>query len=59
LISREVLEKISFRLSEENTTYDDMTFCEDLHKQKISLYADTAIKCKHLITGMNWDVIKE
>ena len=59
LISREVLEKISFRLSEENTTYDDMTFCEDLHKQGISLYADTAIKCKHLITGMNWDVIKE
>ncbi len=59
LISKEILEKIPFRLSKESNTYDDMTFCEDLHKQKIQLYADTTVKCKHLITGMNWDAIKE
>ena len=59
LIHRSVLEKIPFRLFEKRNTYDDMAFCSDLHEQKIALYADTSVKCKHLIKGMNWDNIKE
>lgn len=59
LIHRSVLEKISFRLFSDKGTYDDMPFCSDLKEQHIPLYADTAVKCKHLISGMQWDTIKE
>jgi hypothetical protein len=59
LIHKDVLEKIPFRLFTDRHTYDDMAFCSDLHKEGIPLYVDTSVKCKHLISGMDWSKIKE
>lgn len=58
LIHKSVLESISFRLFKPKI-YDDMAFCHDLYKKGISIYADLEVKCKHLISGMDWDSIKE
>ena len=59
LIHRSVLEKISFHLFTDKKTYDDMPFCADLRDHQIQLFADTAVKCKHLISGMKWEDIEE
>ena len=49
LIHRSVLEQISFRFDPSVDTYDDVLFCNDLLDKGFSLYADTGIRCKHLI----------
>ena len=54
LIAREVLEKIEFRVDDEENTYDDAMFCDDAHQAGYELYADTAIKCKHLLKKRPW-----
>ena len=59
LIHRDVLEKIPFRFEPDKMIFDDMFFCQDLKKEGILLFADTKIKCKHLMRDMNWDVIKK
>lgn len=59
LISRKVLKEIPFGLEKETNTFDDIVFCKQAAEKKFELFADTSIKCRHLIAGMNWDRIKE
>ncbi len=47
LISRATLEKIPFRIAENDPAFDDMHFTLDLQKNGITCYADTAILCEH------------
>lgn len=57
LISREVLEKVTFRYEEPN--FDDLSFCSDAIKEGFEIFADTSIKCLHLIVGFSWEDIKK
>tara|TARA_Y100000310_G_scaffold338661_1_gene429002 strand:+ start:2699 stop:3400 length:702 start_codon:yes stop_codon:yes gene_type:complete len=59
LISKEVLEQIKFRYEEDKVVFDDIWFCQDLEKEGIQLYVDTAIKCKHLMREMDWHSIEK
>lgn len=54
LIAREVLEKITFRIDEQENTFDDPLFCEDALRHGYELWVDTAIKCKHLVRKRPW-----
>jgi GT2 family glycosyltransferase len=47
LIHSSILKEVEFRY--DLNTFDDRWFCIDLYTRKIPLYADTSIKCKHLI----------
>lgn len=47
LIHRDILEKIKFRY--EKNTFDDRWFFIDCYEKKLKVFADTSIKCKHLI----------
>ena len=47
LIDRNILEKIKFRY--ELNTFDDRWFFLDLYNLGVKVYADTSLKCKHLI----------
>jgi len=47
LIHRNILEKIKFRY--ELNTFDDRWFFLDLYNLGVKVYADTSLKCKHLI----------
>ena len=49
LIHRDVLEKVKFRKEEGSESYDDFIFCTDVYKNGFDIYADTSVKCKHLI----------
>jgi GT2 family glycosyltransferase len=59
LIHRSILEKIKFRY--EKNTFDDRWFFIDCHDKKIEVFADTSIKCKHLIHNRPypWNEIKK
>lgn len=54
LIHKSVLEKIKFRYEKDIDTHDDRWFCIDVHKNKIDLYCDNTVKCKHLIEKRPW-----
>ncbi len=49
LISKKVLEKIKFRSDPKLDTFDDFLFCSDVIDNGFDIYADTSVKCKHLI----------
>jgi len=59
LIHKNILKKIKFRY--ELNTFDDRWFFMDLYNKKIPVYADTSIKCKHLIYNRPypWSKIKK
>jgi GT2 family glycosyltransferase len=58
LIHRSVLEQIEFR--SENQNFDDRFFFIDCFNKKIEVFADTTIKCKHLISRtIGWNEIKK
>ena len=59
LIHKSVLANIRFRVGDDSEAFDDIYFCKDLEQQKIPLYTDTTMKCKHLIKGMRWDDIQD
>jgi len=61
LISRKVLEKVKFRYDPKYTTFDDLHFCQDVRDNGFEIYADTSVKCKHLILNRpwSWDNIKK
>ena len=61
LISRKVLEKVKFRYDPNYTTFDDLHFCQDARDSDFEIYADTSVKCKHLILNRpwSWDEIKK
>lgn len=55
LIHRSVLEKIRFRYDLSNCkATDDIFFGMDAKKEGFSIYADTAVKCRHLVSGRPW-----
>ncbi len=55
LIHRTALEKIKFRYNlEEGPGVDDVFFCKDAKEAGFKIYADTAVKCQHLIRGRGW-----
>ncbi|HLD15815.1 MAG TPA: glycosyltransferase family 2 protein [Candidatus Nanoarchaeia archaeon] len=53
IIHKDVLNKIEFRVPEDLSTYDDACFADDVIKNNLHIYADTSIKCKHLILNKN------
>ncbi len=53
LIHRSVLEKIEFRY-EGKTGFDDVHFAIDAYKNNFEIWADTGIKCMHLIEKRPW-----
>lgn len=58
LIHRDILEKVKFRY--DKNTFDDRWFFIDLYDLKIESFADTSIKCKHLISQHQiWREIKK
>ncbi|MBM3199756.1 hypothetical protein FJZ53_02375 [Candidatus Woesearchaeota archaeon] len=59
LIHRDVLEKIKFRFNKEDNSFDDMWFCKDASDAGFKIFADTSIKCKHLIKDWRWDGINK
>lgn len=58
LIHKSVLEKIKFRYDKGQGGFDDVWFGSDSSDAGFKLFADTAVKCKHLIMGWSWDGIK-
>lgn len=55
LIHRSVLEKIKFRYNlQEGIGVDDVFFCKDAREAGFKIYADTAVKCQHMIRGREW-----
>ncbi len=46
-IHKDIFSKIRFR--EDLTQFEDRWFCIDLYKNKIPLFCDTSIKCRHLV----------
>ena len=55
LIHKDVLEKIKFRYDLNiGNGVDDVFFCIDAKKYGFEIYADTSIKCKHLLLGRKW-----
>ena len=59
LIHRSVFKKVKFRY--DLNSFDDRWFFIDLYNEKIQAYADTSIKCKHLIYNRPypWSKIKK
>lgn len=59
LIKNEVLQKIRFRYEEESAAFDDMWFCKDAKEEGYKIFADTGVRCKHLIKKWSWQGIKK
>ena len=59
LIHRDVLKEVKFRYA--LNTFDDRWFFKDLYDKNIKIFADTSIKCKHLIYNRPypWSKIKK
>src|SRR3989344_3797127 len=55
LIHNSVLKKIRFRYEKQYPAFDDIYFGLDCKDNKINLYADTNLICKHLIKNRPWD----
>lgn len=49
LIQHRVLEKIPFRVNTNIPCHDDVWFSQDLWSQRIPLFCDTSVKCKHML----------
>ena len=54
LIRRKVLEKVQFRYEKQSSGFDDVFFCRDAISSGFRIYADTGVKCRHLIKGKDW-----
>ncbi len=59
LIHRSVLEKVKFRYNKGDKGFDDMWFCKDASDAGFKIFADTSVKCKHLIKGWSWEGVKK
>ena len=59
LIDKEILKNIKFRYDPNDNGFDDMWFCQDTFNQGHKIFADTSLKCKHLIKGGGWEGIKK
>lgn len=49
LIHKSVLDKISFRIPENCSTYDDFAFCNDVRALGENIWADLSMQCDHLL----------
>lgn len=49
MISREVLEKIEFRVVSHGKAFDDLPFCTDAIAQGYPVFLDSSIVCRHII----------
>lgn len=59
LIHKDIFKKVKFRYDfKMDEGFDDMFFCKDLREKGIDIYADTSLKCKHLIKNWSWKNIK-
>jgi hypothetical protein len=54
LLAKEVLEQVEFRIDHSTDGFDDATFCDDALEKGYDLYADTSVKCQHLLKGRPW-----
>ena len=59
LIHRNVLERIKFRYDKKFEGFDDIWFGYDAFNAGFKIFADTSVRCKHLINGWSWNGIKE
>lgn len=57
LVSRKVMDMISFRYSEHRKVHNDMYFYFDLRANKITPYVDTSILCEH--KNQSWEDFRE
>ncbi len=57
LIAREVVEKVPFRYEPDRICFDDMFFCKDSKNHGYTILCDTAVKCRHIISGDQWENI--
>lgn len=55
LIHKNVLEKMPFRYEEGKPNTDDRYFSDDVFKLGIPQVLDTSVRCKHLLSGKDWD----
>ena len=54
LLHRSILEKLEFRENSEGG-FDDVIFCKDVtEKLNIKIYADTSVKCGHMVSERPW-----
>ncbi len=58
LIHRDVLEKVKFRTEEGSESFDDLIFCTDVYENGFDIYADTSVKCRHMLTKKGKDIYK-
>jgi len=49
LVHRSVLEKVSFRVPFDYSTYDDFAFCDDVRKIGEDVWADLSVQCEHFV----------
>jgi len=55
LISKKVLEKVKFRYDVSvRKQFDDVYFCVDAKNNGYQIYADSSVKCKHLVSQRPW-----
>ena len=54
LIHRSILEEIKFRYENKYPAFDDIFFGLDCKENKVNIYADTNLICKHLIKNRPW-----
>ncbi len=59
LIDRKVLEKIPFRYVEGVKVFPDSWWADDCHRNKIKIWADTALICEHRNAAWDIDVINK
>lgn len=59
LIHKDVLEKVRFKFDKNYESFDDMWFCRESLEKGFKIFADTSVKCKHLVIGWNWKDIKQ
>lgn len=59
LIHRDVLEKVMFKFDKNYESFDDMWFCRESLEKGFKIFADTSVKCKHLVVGWSWKDIKQ
>lgn len=58
LVSRAIMETISFRYKKDTKDFDDLPFCFDAKKSGFEIYADMNVKCMHYIEGWDWGKLK-
>ncbi len=54
MIHRDVVRNIRFRCKRDDKAFDDYYFCRDARQSGFKIYADTSVKCQHLIKERSW-----